>query len=98
MQTGPVRADHSDAELEEAVRTRLAGLRAGTTACPSEVARALEPDNEAAWRALMGPVRAAAARLAAAGELVVTQAGTPVDPGTATGPVRLRPARQKPSA
>jgi hypothetical protein len=55
--------------------------------CPSEVARAAAPD---CWRALLPAVRAAAARLAAQGRIVVTQRGRPVDIRTVRGPVRLR--------
>lgn len=58
---------------------------AGKTFCPSEAARALDPD----WRPLMGPVRAVAAKLVADGRLVATQKGAPVDPVTARGPIRL---------
>lgn len=58
---------------------------AGKTFCPSEAARALGDD----WRARMGDVRAVAARLVAEGRIVATQKGTPVDPVTARGPIRL---------
>ncbi|WP_424188363.1 DUF3253 domain-containing protein [Actinokineospora sp. G85] len=70
--------------IAEALRARL---DRGTSACPSEIARALRPDD---WRALMDPVRAVAADLAARGELEVTQGGSPVDPARAHGPVRYR--------
>jgi hypothetical protein len=58
--------------------------------CPSEVARALEPAEEA-WRRLMGPVRAAAIRLARAGQVEVLRKGKPV-PSDADirGVIRLR--------
>ena len=69
------------------IRAVLAGRAAGTTACPSEVARRLDPE---AWRARMDEVRAAAAQLAAAGEVEVTQRGVVVDIASARGPVRLR--------
>lgn len=69
---------------------RLLAARSGTI-CPSEVARAIAPD---AWRPLMDAVRAAAVALAARGAIVVTQRGRPVDPATATGPIRYgRPDR-----
>jgi hypothetical protein len=51
--------------------------------CPSEVARALDPD----WRPLMAEVRAVAAAMP---EIVATQNGQEVDPLTARGPIRLR--------
>jgi hypothetical protein len=58
--------------------------------CPSEVARALEPREEA-WRRLMGPVRAAAIRLARTGRIEVLRKGRPVDPeAEIRGVIRLR--------
>ena len=55
--------------------------------CPSEAARALDPEG---WRDLMPAARAAAGRLAAARAVEVTQGGQVVDVATATGPVRVR--------
>ncbi|MGR3512157.1 MAG: DUF3253 domain-containing protein [Paracoccaceae bacterium] len=49
--------------------------------CPSEAARRLADD----WRPLMPEVRRVAATL----PLTATQRGTPVDPRTAKGPIRL---------
>jgi len=67
---------------------RLAEARGdGATFCPSEAARAVDPDG---WRALMPAVRAAAAGLAAEGRIDVLQKGRPADPATARGPIRLR--------
>jgi hypothetical protein len=54
----------------------------GATFCPSEAARELSAD----WRPLMPEVRRVAATL----RLRATQRGRPVDPLTATGPIRLR--------
>ena len=69
---------------------RLLRARAPTaTICPSEVARALAPENAAAWRALMPQVRRVAAAMAATGLLRVTQRGMPVDANLAKGPIRL---------
>ena len=45
------------------------------------------------WRELMPAARAAAGRLAAAGEVEVTQHGEVVDVATARGPVRVRRPR-----
>lgn len=61
--------------------------RGTATACPSEVARKLEP---AAWRGLLSPVRAAAARLQQRGKIDVYQHGKEVQLQHARGPVRLR--------
>lgn len=66
----------------------LLAERAPTSSiCPSDAARALDPTN---WRRLMPPVREAAAELAAAGEVEVTQGGQVVDGRTVRGPVRIR--------
>jgi hypothetical protein len=61
--------------------------RGTATACPSEVARRLDPAH---WRAHMDRVRAVAARLQKRGRLSVYQQGHPVDIATARGAVRLR--------
>lgn len=76
-----------DARLERAIGELLDQRRAGTTICPSEAARRIEPE---AWRDLMPAARAAAGRLAAAGQVEVTQGGVVVDVASARGPVRIR--------
>src|SRR3569623_2094193 len=75
-------------EIEKAVLALLAD-RGTSTACPSEIARALRPDD---WRPLMQPVRAAAARLQGRGKVDVFQRGRPVRTQDARGPSRLRAA------
>ncbi|MFG0306504.1 MAG: DUF3253 domain-containing protein [Phycisphaerales bacterium JB040] len=77
----------SDRALEEAVLSVLASRSAGASICPSEAARAVDPDG---WRALMEPARRAARRLVARGQAVITQGGRPVDLSTARGPIRIR--------
>ncbi len=77
----------ADAAVEQAILRLLAARGVGKTICPSEAARAVDP---AGWRELMEPARAAARRLAAAGEIEVTQNGHAVNPSRAKGPVRLR--------
>ncbi|MDZ4088871.1 MAG: DUF3253 domain-containing protein [Tabrizicola sp.] len=52
--------------------------------CPSEVARALEPED---WQALMPEVRRVAGGMP---EIMATQNGVEVDPVAARGPIRLR--------
>ena len=79
-----------DLELEEAIRTLLSDRPRDASICPSEAARLVGGPGEDAWRELMEPARRAARRLAAAGEVEMTQAGHPVDPSTAKGPVRIR--------
>jgi hypothetical protein len=79
----------ADAELEERIRSMLAQRAATSTICPSDVARSISAD-EAEWRPLMEPVRRAARRMVAAGEVEITQGGSVVDPSTAKGPIRIR--------
>lgn len=82
--------DDVDGRLERTIDALLDQRRAGTTICPSEAARAVDPDG---WRELMPAARAAAGRLAAAGDVEVTQRGEVVDVATARGPVRIRRTR-----
>jgi hypothetical protein len=79
---GPV-----DEALERTIGELLERTQAGGTICPSEAARAVGGDD---WRELMEPARAAARRLVARGEVVITQGGRVVDPSTARGPIRIR--------
>jgi hypothetical protein len=74
---------------EEAILGLLARRAPGATICPSEAARAVAGPG-GAWRPLIDDVRTAAASLADAGELEVTQRGVVVDVRSARGPVRLR--------
>lgn len=73
---------------EQTILEMLATRKAGSTICPSEVARALHPDET--WRIHMEDIRNAARRLVAKGVLEITQGGHPVDPSTAKGTIRLR--------
>ncbi|WP_244930025.1 DUF3253 domain-containing protein [Nocardioides sp. W7] len=73
--------------LEQTILDLLDQRAPGATICPSDAARAAAPDD---WRPLMQPVRDAAARLATAGLVEVTQGGAVVDVATARGPVRIR--------
>jgi hypothetical protein len=54
--------------------------------CPSEVARALSED----WRPLLIHVRAAARRLAEAGQIDILRHGKPIEPAAMRGVIRLR--------
>jgi hypothetical protein len=70
------------------------------TICPSEaailvgtgekLARGRDKATRHDWESLMEPARAAARRLVAAGKILITQQGQPVDPSTAKGPIRLK--------
>ena len=73
-------------ELERVILDLVGRRPEGRTICPSEAARAVGGDE---WRELMPDAREAAARLAARGEIAVTQRGAPVDALTARGPIRL---------
>ena len=76
-----------DGHLEAAIVDLLERRAGGATICPSEAARAVGADG---WRDLMEPARAAARRLVASGDVVITQGGRVVDPSTAKGPIRIR--------
>ena len=71
----------------ERTTIKLLEARHPKTACPSEVARAIDAE---AWREYMQPVRDAAGRLAKRGRIDVLQRGKKVDPKVAHGPIRLR--------
>ena len=74
--------------IDQAILTLATQRGPGKTACPSEVARALAPED---WRPLMEPIRQRARALATEGRIYITQAGTPVDPGEPfRGPIRLK--------
>jgi hypothetical protein len=75
----------SDSDIAAAILDLALRRGAGRTLCPSEAARAVAAD----WRPLMPDVRRVAAGLAAEGRIAVTQKGQPVDPLTASGPIRL---------
>lgn len=80
----------TDLKLEETIAELLSARAKDATICPSEAAKVV---NGEGWIDLMEPARRAARRMAARGELQITQGGTVVDPSTAKGPIRLRPVR-----
>jgi hypothetical protein len=94
----------TDAALEAAIlqllRDRVATGGTDQTICPSEaailvgtgekLARGRDKATRHDWESLMEPARAAARRLVAAGKILITQQGQPVDPSTAKGPIRLK--------
>ncbi len=77
-------------DLERRIVALLETRAATATICPSDVARAAAED----WRPLMEPVRRAARRLVADGEVEIVQGGHVVDPSTAKGPIRIRRVRR----
>jgi len=83
-------AEDVDTRLERVIGELLDARAATSSICPSDAARAVGDDD---WRDLMPAARAAAGRLAAAGEVEVTQKGVVVDVAIARGPVRVRRPR-----
>ncbi|MEU9305889.1 DUF3253 domain-containing protein [Streptomyces sp. NPDC048269] len=79
--------------LERAIMELLERRGPGATICPSDAARAVYEGDDDGWRALMEPARRAARRLVTAGEVEITQAGHPVEPAKARGPIRIRRSR-----
>lgn len=62
--------------------------RAPRTICPSDAARAVDPDH---WRELMDATRDLARELARSGDVVITQKGKELDPDAEwRGPIRIR--------
>lgn len=78
--------------METAILELLAARRPGATICPSDAARRVAGDDAERWRPRMAEARAAAARLVARGEVVITQRGEVVDLERARGPIRIRRA------
>ncbi|MDR6172544.1 DUF3253 domain-containing protein [Curtobacterium sp. SORGH_AS_0776] len=82
--------DETDLALEQRIDELLAARARTSSICPSDAARALDPDG---WRDLMEPARRAARRMMSRGEVEITQHGSVVDPSTAKGPIRIRRPR-----
>ncbi|THA76110.1 DUF3253 domain-containing protein [Streptomyces sp. A0642] len=82
-----------DRRLEQAIVELLDQRGPTGTICPSDAARAVYAHDDDGWRALMEPVRRAARRLVAAGEVEITQGGQPIEPEQARGPIRIRRTR-----
>lgn len=76
-----------DERISATIRTLLR-KRAGSSICPSEVARIVGGPEEA-WRKCMDQVRRITAEMARQGEVVVTQKGKPVEPESIHGPIRI---------
>ncbi|MET8174760.1 DUF3253 domain-containing protein [Streptomyces clavifer] len=83
----------TDRHLEHVILELLERRAPTATICPSDAARAAYEGDDDGWRALMEPARRAARRLVTAGEVEITQGGSPVDPAKARGPIRIRRAR-----
>ena len=81
---------HSQSVIEAQILALTEARGPDKSICPSEVARALEPE----WQPLMTPVRQAAAALAMAGRIEILRKGKPVDPANFKGVIRLRTKEQ----
>jgi len=79
----------ADAAIPEAILALTTAAGPGKSICPTEVARALEPE-EAAWRPLMGRIRRAALALQAEGRIDILRKGKPVAADAVRGVIRLR--------
>lgn len=77
----------TDVLLEQAILDLLNERSNGSSICPSEAARRVDPDS---WRNLMEPARMAARRLVDQKHVLITQQGHEVDPSRATGSIRIR--------
>lgn len=73
--------------IEKIILDLLAIRGEDKSICPSEVARALDPED---WRELMDEVRLAAAAMLSEGKIRVTQGESEVHPLERRGPIRLR--------
>lgn len=78
----------SEPAIREAILAAAASRGVEKSLCPSEVARALAPED---WRPLMSRVRREAIVLAREGRIEVLRKGRPVDPDAEIrGVIRLR--------
>jgi len=78
----------SEPAIREAILAQAAARGAEKSICPSDVARALAPDQ---WRSLMTRVRREAILLAREGRIDILRKGRPVDPAEEIrGVIRLR--------
>lgn len=77
------------ADIEATILALITQRGPAKSICPSEVARALRPD----WQPMLGEVRRAACRLAAAGQIDILRKGHVVAPAGVKGVIRLRAAQ-----
>lgn len=79
----------SETAIEAAMREQLAGLAAGKSLDPTELARSLAGPDEKVWRLLMTPIRRVAVRLATSGDAAILRKGKAVDPADFKGVYRI---------
>jgi hypothetical protein len=78
----------SEPAIRDAILAQTAARGPEKSICPSEVARALDPED---WQRLMPRIRREAALLAREGRIDVLRKGKPVDPEQEIrGVIRLR--------
>ena len=84
-----------EAEVESTMLRLVARLGEHSSACPSQVARALSDDG---WRELMPLVRKVALKLRQQGLVDISQSGVSVlNLEAFSGPIRLRQPRPRPA-
>lgn len=85
-----------DSRIEATILALTAARGPDKSICPTDAAMALAAE----WRPLLGPVRRAAQRLAAAGRIDILRKGKPIDPAGMHGVIRLRarPGADDPAA
>lgn len=88
MTDNPATDTQAVPEIEALILSLTAARGPGKSICPSEVARALQPN----WQSHLTDVRRAASRLALAGRIEILRKGQPIDPGAVKGVIRLRQA------
>lgn len=78
----------SEPVIREAILAQTTARGADKSICPSEVARAVAPED---WRSVMTRVRREAIVLAREGQIEILRKGKPVDPSEEIrGVIRLR--------
>lgn len=86
MAETPERQNDIDTQLRDQIVILVNERDVGKTICPSEVARAVRPDD---WRPLMKKVRQAAIRLADDGHISIYRKGKPIPTDQVRGVIRL---------
>lgn len=73
--------------VDEAILSLAAACGTKSSITPEDAARAVDPEH---WHRHLSEVRAAAARLARDGRIVILRKGKPVDPDAFKGVIRFR--------
>jgi hypothetical protein len=77
---------YENPDIKQAILSAASERGAFKTTCPSEIARALFPQD---WRSHMAEVRDAAVNLQHEGKVIMSQKGKPIEPGHIKGPIRI---------